>query len=1131
MTKTAAAVHRIALVATAVLLALAGPSAAYEVEVAGFADGTDFRELTFSPTSAEISGPSLRLLTNSSVNAGSIVVAGHEDTWNFTASETTSGDFISNRREDGLLISGGSITLSPISSFSSYLVLNASNLFGGASFRNSAITGGSLRVANGTRGSFVSDNVSAPLGGWGTLMARGSIPLGASISISILAPEGPTIVANQGIGAIIDLDPIAWPSVRVQGVLDTTASPAPASLEWVGLGGVAGEPLIGGGVSRNNTNVVDRGGQYTIRTSTTSYTKDPRGPTVAVRAGTYYSSMVTHSYFLNVSGTWHYFFGAFDGAVQTIGHATSTDLQNWTIDASPVLLPTPATWDQGGVAKPNVVPDGNGTGWLMYYMGINGPDRQVGVATSTDLKNWTKFAGNPVLSKSSSGWDSAFGTQAVVINGAGNWQMWYSGSTNPSLTNFNMGYATSADGFNWTKYSANPVLVRGGAGAIDSEDLQVTSVRVVGGTYYAFLACHAGFGGHRGCLATSSDGITWTKFSDYIVTPGTGWDSVAAFPDDMVVQGGRFVVFYTGANGATAQVGRMDANYENGVARGTVDFQARKPLRLESVQVDAIVPAGSIVEVSIRSSEDGNSWSGIENVTSHPGYTVTPAARFVQWVAYLNGTPRSDAPTLQGISIHYSTFTVQGRYESDPIGGADPISGVQVDVTVGGFANGVAFEISNDNGTSWTRVQNHTFTSLALAGTHLIYAILFEGRTSETPVVDEVALVIQAWGVPQNVSLRLGGSPTPFYNQSGPLIVAHNVSLPTVELNDLIQLTLLQLPGSAFVDVPLVVSSTHFGRVEVREPRLTVTLKNPLVATYSPSGNAFSILENETITMVVNASTFPASVAINTTWQLDGSPLPTSANHDSYVYAADFASAGNHTVRVDVENGDFALNHTWTLRVQDVDRPPSFAELSPVPGAVEARTFENVSFGARATDPDGDAVVLQWFDGNVQVNGAGPIMFRWTTPGPHVVRLEMSSTSFHESVLWNVTVVSSNSAPQITAFVPPGATASTHVGQRLNFSVSVLDDGALPLEIIWRLDGTEVARGTVFEYAASSSAVGSHRLVAEVTDGEYTSSKEWNIQVTAAPTEATQPGFEAWAAILVGLALGAALFGGPRRRR
>jgi hypothetical protein len=70
---------------------------------------------------------------------------------------------------------------------------------------------------------------------------------------------------------------------------------------------------------------------------------------------------------------------------------------------------------------------------------------------------WTKYKGNPILTPGDWGaWDDGGYSEARVRYHEGVFHWFYGGTKTPKFES--IGYAYSFDGFNWTKYGANPVV-------------------------------------------------------------------------------------------------------------------------------------------------------------------------------------------------------------------------------------------------------------------------------------------------------------------------------------------------------------------------------------------------------------------------------------------------------------------------------------------------------------------------------------------------------------------------------------------------------------------------------------------------------------------------------------------------
>jgi excisionase family DNA binding protein len=131
------------------------------------------------------------------------------------------------------------------------------------------------------------------------------------------------------------------------------------------------------------------------------------------------------------------------------------------------------------------------------------------------------YQNNPVLSPTGSEGLTAFGSALKV----GSTYYYYYMYSPDGGTDYAIGRATSSDGMNWTKDTANnPVFTAAGSGW-DANNVGVPNVWVEGSTWYMLYRGGTGSNGpFRGGLATSSDGIHWTRaaFNNCTGTTGDG---------------------------------------------------------------------------------------------------------------------------------------------------------------------------------------------------------------------------------------------------------------------------------------------------------------------------------------------------------------------------------------------------------------------------------------------------------------------------------------------------------------------------------------------------------------------------------------------------------------------------------
>jgi hypothetical protein len=243
------------------------------------------------------------------------------------------------------------------------------------------------------------------------------------------------------------------------------------------------------------------------------------------------------------------------------GYATSADGLAWSKHGSnPVLVPGSAgSWDEVEIGHASVVYED-----AMYRMWYGGEDTDgahaFGYATSPDGVVWTKYPGNPVLDPAPAGsMDDVEMLHPSVIFDTGLYRMWYAGQHEVTQRIL---YASSPDGINWTRFTAHPMLEPGPSGSWDGGSLGSLCVVADGAFYHMWYTGWNEFDDLAIGYAWSTDGLTWTKNTDYnpVLTPGTAgsWDDLLIALPVVLLEGDGFRMWYAGTND--------DVLYQNGLA-------------------------------------------------------------------------------------------------------------------------------------------------------------------------------------------------------------------------------------------------------------------------------------------------------------------------------------------------------------------------------------------------------------------------------------------------------------------------------------------------------------------------------------------------------------------------------------
>jgi beta-fructofuranosidase len=220
-------------------------------------------------------------------------------------------------------------------------------------------------------------------------------------------------------------------------------------------------------------------------------------------------------------------------------HAVSKDLTNWTDLGTTFGPAAPGAWDDSTTWTGSVLKDDAGL-WHLFYTGTTKAEaslyQRIGHATSTDLHNWSRVGNGLALDLKGPNaecyeaehalgfWhDRAMRDPWVMRDPAGGWLMYFTARV-PGVQEANdggaIGFATSPDLINWT---LQPPVFHGGFG-----QLEVPQVFEVEGLWYClFCTASVHFSAHRAAQTTPVTG------THYLIgeTPRGPWKIAPGFLD------------------------------------------------------------------------------------------------------------------------------------------------------------------------------------------------------------------------------------------------------------------------------------------------------------------------------------------------------------------------------------------------------------------------------------------------------------------------------------------------------------------------------------------------------------------------------------------------------------------------
>ena len=216
------------------------------------------------------------------------------------------------------------------------------------------------------------------------------------------------------------------------------------------------------------------------------------------------------------------------------------------------VIPGPAG---GGYAfSPSVLFDASANLYRMWFTARTyGETWSIYSAISNNGVTWFAYVVDPVLQGGSAYFDSDGVVYCSVIREGTGYRMYYTGVR--GCCGIALGLATSSDGIHWTKSSANPVLSPSPAGW-DSQGVSQPQVYFDGSTYFLYYEGKNGAYAQIG-LATSVDGIRWIKAASNPILSNGGpgaWDETLASPGGLFVYGGTFYMLFTGQGASGPQL-------------------------------------------------------------------------------------------------------------------------------------------------------------------------------------------------------------------------------------------------------------------------------------------------------------------------------------------------------------------------------------------------------------------------------------------------------------------------------------------------------------------------------------------------------------------------------------------------
>jgi predicted GH43/DUF377 family glycosyl hydrolase len=205
---------------------------------------------------------------------------------------------------------------------------------------------------------------------------------------------------------------------------------------------------------------------------------------------------------------------------------------------NPILSPSMLPVIPNAVSHPCVLSD-DGMYKMWFAAFNNSAVANIWYAVSNDGINWELGSNHSVLVPSSYWWDSQNVCSPRVIKDGNNYRMYYTGFAD-EYGEWDIGLATSSDGINWTKHG-DPVV----NSDYNEFQIQIGDVLKVNDVYYLYYAVH-NLPYYKISLATSTDGVNFIKSANNpVLIVNESWEGTGVKSPSVIYENGQYTMIYS----------------------------------------------------------------------------------------------------------------------------------------------------------------------------------------------------------------------------------------------------------------------------------------------------------------------------------------------------------------------------------------------------------------------------------------------------------------------------------------------------------------------------------------------------------------------------------------------------------
>lgn len=256
----------------------------------------------------------------------------------------------------------------------------------------------------------------------------------------------------------------------------------------------------------------------------------------------------------------------------------------------------------------------------------------------------------------------------------------------------------------------------------------------------------------------------------------------------------------------------------------------------------------------------------------------------------------------------------------------------------------------------------------------------------------------------------------------------------------------------------------------------------PEITQYSPLDINLSIKEQYSIFFNIGVEDMDSS-KLYLSWKVDGKEISSNL---SFTYNADYHSAGHHTIRFTVSDGDLQDQILWNILVEDVNAPPILEEIKDI----SFTEGDLVKISPQAEDPDNDGVSYSISD---PIGDDGEWQTDFDDEGEYEITITVSDGSLSDSQTINLVVKKNDRTPIIIENTPEEDKIYTKEGEEIFFSIRAVDEDDDELSYEWTIDDEVVGSKKAIKYTIDYDSAGIQTVKCTISDGTVKVSRKWTL--------------------------------------